>query len=95
MPATVVSSEALQVLNLGASGALLQGNLPLTENAEYRMQLVLEGHVADAVVKIRRVGELPAPGGGACYQMGVEFLDLSPEAQDVIQQLLAVNQARV
>ena len=36
--------ETLRVLNLGASGALVEGALPLPPNAEYRMQLVLESH---------------------------------------------------
>jgi hypothetical protein len=91
-PGAVVSTQTLQVLNLGASGALVETVCPLPENAEYRMQLVLEGHVSEATVKVRRVTELRAANGtGTRYRMGLEFLAITPEAEDEINRLVVTS----
>ena len=91
---TVASMETLQLVNLGASGALVESALPLPPNAEFRMQLVLDGHVSETTVKIRRVFETRREDGALRYHIGLEFLVLSPEAEQVIQQLVAVHQAQ-
>jgi hypothetical protein len=95
MSASLLSTETLQVVNLGVSGALVDGELPLSVNAEYPMQLVLESHVSEVTVKIRRVAAIPADGGSCRYRIGVEFLTLSPEAEDVITQIVMASQAQV
>lgn len=86
--AALTATETLRVLNLGASGALVEGGLPLSPNAEYRMQLVLQDHVSDVTVKVRRVARSRLETGGMSYRMGLEFLALSPEAEDVINQVV-------
>jgi hypothetical protein len=92
MRGAVVSSQTLQVVNLGASGALVEATCPLAENAEYRMQLVLERHVSEATVKVRRVVELrTADGIGRRYLMGLEFLAISPEAEDEINRIVVAS----
>ena len=97
MPASLLSTESLQVLNLGTSGALVESPLPLPPNAEYRMQLVLESHVADVTVKVRRVTAVARDSGHVRYRIGLEFLAMSPEAEDVINQIVmvATNEAQV
>ena len=92
MAATVVSTEALRVLNIGASGALVDAELPLPLNAEYRMQLVVASNVIDATVKVRRVLEQRRHSEPARYLIGLEFLELSNDAQDVINRLVAMAQ---
>jgi hypothetical protein len=84
----------LHIVNLGASGALVDSPLPLPPNAEFTMQFVLEGHVSDATVKIRRVIETRREDGAVRYRIGLEFLALSAEAEQMIQQLVTVNQAQ-
>lgn len=93
--ASVLSTQTLRVLNLGASGALVEGALPLPPNAEYRMQLVLEGHVTETTVKIRRVAEVGREGGALRYQIGLEFLSMPAEAQEVIEQIVKASEARI
>ena len=86
-----MSTEQLHVVNLGARGALVEAALPLPINAEYRMQLVLEGDVTQATVKIRRVvvvGDTRPPR----YHIGLEFLSMSSDAEEMIQRLLAPPQ---
>src|SRR5688500_1881331 len=94
MSASLLSNETLRVLNLGASGALVEGALPLPPNAEYRMQLVLESHVSEATVKVRRVTEIGRESGTPPrYRIGLEFLTISSEAEDVIDRIVLANQA--
>ena len=93
LSASLLSTETLRVLNLGASGALVEGALPLPPNAEYRMQLVLETHVSEATVKIRRVTEIGRESGSLRYRIGLEFLALSSEAEEAITRIVVANQA--
>ena len=95
MSASLLSSETLRVLNLGASGALVEAALPLPPNAEYRMQLVLDTHVSEATVKIRRVAEFRRDTGPARYRIGLEFMEVTPEAIDVINRIVMESQAQV
>jgi len=84
--------ETLHLVNLGTNGALVESALPLPPNAEFTMQLVLDGHVSEATVKIRRVVEIRREDGALRYRIGLEFLVLSAEAEQVIHQFVAVNQ---
>ncbi|MGH9370363.1 MAG: PilZ domain-containing protein [Vicinamibacterales bacterium] len=95
MSASVLSTETLRVLNVGLSGALVEGAMPLPANAEYRMQLVLESHVSEVTVKVRRVAAVPGDRGSMRYQIGLEFLALSPEGEEAISQIVLANQAQV
>ena len=88
----VVSTEVLKVVNIGASGALIESDLPLPLNGEYRMQLVVASTVIDAVAKVRRVADRRRSLDGARYSIGVEFLDLSLEAQDAIERTVTLAQ---
>jgi c-di-GMP-binding flagellar brake protein YcgR len=89
MPGAVVSTETLQVVNLGASGALVESVSPLPEFAEYEVQLVLERHVSEATVKVRRVVPVRSQTGEATkYQIGLEFLSITAEAEEEINRLI-------
>ena len=89
MPGSVVSTQTLHVLNLGVSGALVEAGCALPEYAEYRVQLVLEQHVSEATVKVRRVVEVRTrPGETPRYQIGLEFLSVTDEAADEINRLI-------
>ena len=92
MAGSVASMETLHLVNLGTNGALVESALPLPPNAEFTMQLVLDGHVSEATVKIRRVIEIRREDGALRYRIGLEFLALSAEAEQVIHQFVAVNQ---
>jgi hypothetical protein len=89
MPGAVVSTQTLHVVNLGVSGALVEAGCALPEYAEYQVQLVLERHVSEATVKVRRVVEVrPRAGEAPRYQIGLEFLSISPDAEDEINRLI-------
>jgi hypothetical protein len=89
MPGSVVTTQTLHVLNLGVSGALVEAGCALPEYAEYQVQLVLDQHVSEATVKVRRVVEVrPRPGEPSRYQIGLEFLSVTDEAADEINRLI-------
>ena len=89
LPGAVVSTQTLQVVNLGANGALVEAGCPMPENAEYRMQLVLEGVVSEATVKVRRVVAVrQGPGVPPLYRIGLEFLSLLPDTEDEINRIV-------
>ena len=92
MPGSLVSTQTLHVLNLGVSGLLVEAGCALPEYAEYQVQLVLEQHVSEATVKVRRVLEVRSqPGEPPRYQIGLEFLSITSEAEDEINRLLVTN----
>lgn len=94
MPGSVVSTQTLHVLNLGVSGALVEAGCALPEYAEYKVQLVLEQYVSEATVKVRRVIEVrPRPGESPRYQIGLEFLSITAEAEDEINRLIVASLA--
>lgn len=96
MSASVVSTETLQVLNLGLSGVLVESPLPLPPNAEYRMQLVLEAHVSEVTVKVRRVSSsVTLDSGPPRYRIGLEFIAMTPEAEEAVSQFVLANGAHV
>lgn len=95
LSASLLSTEAFKVLNLGVSGALVESGLPLGVNAEYRMQLLLDGYVSPIDVKVRRVCALEHAGARPRYHIGLEFLSVPAEAADVIAQLVGTSQAQV
>jgi hypothetical protein len=92
MPACMVSTQTLQILNLGVSGALVEAGCVLPEYAEYQVHLVLDQHVSEATVKVRRVVEIRSrPGESPRYQIGLEFLSITAEAEDEINRLIVTG----
>ena len=57
------------------------------------MQLVLENHVSEATVKIRRVTEIAGDSGSLHYRIGLEFLAISREAEEVITRIVSASEA--
>ena len=89
MPGALASTETLHVVNVGLSGALVESAWPLPEFAEYQVQLVRERHVSEATVKVRRVVAVRRQAGEATkYQIGLEFLSITAEAEDEINRLI-------
>lgn len=92
IPGLLVSTQTLQFLNIGINGALVEAACALPEYAEYEVQLVLGQHVSEATVKVRRVLEVrPGPGELPRYQIGLEFLSITAEAEDEINRLIVTN----
>lgn len=95
MPASLQATDSLRVVNLGVAGALVEGPVPLTENAEYRMQLVLPGHVAEVLARVRRIAVVRPSPGVVAYRIGLEFLGVSADGREFIGDFVAAAGARL
>lgn len=91
--ASVLATERLLMVNVGLSGVLVEAPFPLAPNAEFWMQLVLPSHVSEAMVKVRRVAPVDGGAGAHRYQIGLEFLSLTAEAQEAIGRIVSVGGA--
>jgi c-di-GMP-binding flagellar brake protein YcgR len=56
---------------------------------------VLESHVSEVTVKVRRITALTRDAAVMRYRIGLEFLAISPDAEDAINQIVMANQAQV
>ena len=73
---------AVQVLDIGVGGALLQSNRPINVGTRGSLRLNVGGTPFTADLEVRRLSTgSPATG----YQIGTIFVDISPEDRDVIE----------
>jgi hypothetical protein len=93
LTASLLSTETLRVLNLGPTGALVEGAVALQANAEYAMRLILESHISEVQVRVRRITEVGQDPATMRYLIGLEFLRLSREAEETIGQLIVLERA--
>jgi hypothetical protein len=91
LSASLFATETLRVMNLGISGALVEATRPLQADADYPMRFVIDSHVSDVTVRIRRVTEVSRDTATAMYLIGLEFLSLSDEAKESIGRLVATS----
>jgi len=91
LSASLFATETLRVMNLGVSGALVEATRPLQADADYPMRFVIDSHVSDVTVRIRRVTEISRDTAAAMYLIGLEFLSLSDEARESIGRLVATS----
>jgi hypothetical protein len=90
LSASLSSTETLRIVNLGVRGALVEAPLPLETDAQYAMRFVLDSHVSDVRVRVRRVTEIQRDSHRVRYLIGLEFLRLSTEAEESIGRLVAL-----
>ena len=88
-PVALTTSETLRVLDLGTHGALVESAVPLSANGEYRMKLMLPGHVADVLTKVRRVEPAADAAAPMHYRIGLEFFGLSTETEETLAGFIA------
>jgi hypothetical protein len=91
LPGSLFATETLRVINLGISGALVEAARPLQADADYPMRFVIDSHVSDVTVRIRRVTEISRDTATAMYLIGLEFLTLSDEARESISRFVAAS----
>jgi len=77
-----------QILDIGLGGMRVYGNKPLRLGKEMDIKLFLpNGKIIDVRVRIAWVNALP-PGSEAPYDIGYEFIELSPETHQEIKSML-------
>jgi hypothetical protein len=80
---SVDTSISLKLRNLGRGGALLESPLPLERDSVHRVTAVAAGVPYQVQMRVRHA--LPAAThAGSRYLIGVEFLQMSPDLEEII-----------
>ena len=73
---------SVQVLDISAAGALLQSNQSAKVGGRGRLRMTMAGQPFSADVDVRRVS---LGVGNVGHRIGVMFVDISPESQQMIE----------
>lgn len=77
-----------EILDIGLGGMRVYGNRPLRIGKEMDIKLILPNEkILDARARIAWVNTLP-PGSKALYDIGYEFIKLSPETHKALKSAL-------
>ena len=73
---------SVRLLDISATGVLVQSSQAAKEGSRGRLRLDLAGHPFAAEIEVRRI----APGvGGQGYKIGARFVDLTDEQRHIIE----------
>jgi hypothetical protein len=75
-------SLSVRFLDISVGGVLVESSQPAKQGGRGRLRLDLGGRPFSAEVEVRRVATAP---GGAGYKIGAQFVDLSAELRQVIE----------
>lgn len=81
---SIDTTSAMQVLDLGRGGALLETSLPLAAESVHWVTALADGQPHLVQIRVRHSTAAPAAAGRMKYRVGVEFLKLSPGVEEVI-----------
>jgi PilZ domain-containing protein len=81
---SVDTSISLKLRNLGRGGALLESPLPLEQDSIHRVTAVASGVPYQVQMRVRHAMPAATHAGGSRYLIGVEFLQLSPDLEEII-----------
>lgn len=79
---SIDTTAAMQVINLGRGGALLETTLPLPAESVHWVTALADGQPHLLQIRVRH--SAAAPGNRSRYRVGVEFLKLSPGVEEAI-----------
>jgi PilZ domain len=81
---SVDTSISLKLRNLGRAGALLESPLPLKQDSVHRVTAVAAGVPYQVQMRVRHTLPAATHAAGSRYLIGVEFLQLSPDLEEII-----------
>lgn len=85
--ASVPVAQQVRVLDISATGVLLQAARPLRIGVTGALRFSLGGQPFAADVQVSRVTTDDPPSAG--YRIGVKFLSVSPEHRQIIERFIA------
>ena len=86
-----VEEKVSPTYNLGLGGVRIYSNRYLKKGKQLKIELCFpKGNSITAAVRVVWIKVLP-PGSGAAFDLGLEFLDLPPEAIDELKRELESN----
>lgn len=75
LPGTLATERRVQILNLSASGALIETPTPFQPETEFNIVLESDRHLATLRARVRHVRPTHFDDG---YLVGLEFLEVGP-----------------
>ena len=83
----VHSAESVRVLDLSATGVLLQAQDAVTVRSKALLRLSVGGSPFAAEVEVMRVGPASFPGEG--YRIAAQFLAITPNHRQLIERFIS------
>lgn len=83
----VHSAQSVRVLDLSASGVLLQAQDAIGVHSKALLRLSVGGSPLAAEVEVTRVGPAPQPSDG--YRIAAQFLAITPNHRQLIERFIS------
>jgi hypothetical protein len=83
----VYSVESVRVLDLSATGVLLQSRESVDVNSRGTLRLSVAGDPFAAEVAVMRVAAAPKPADG--FRVAAQFLDVTPKHRQLIERFIS------
>jgi len=83
----VHSAQSVRILDLSASGVLLQAQDAVGVHAKALLRLSVGGSPFAAEVEVMRVGPAPQPSEG--YRIAAQFLEITPNHRQLIERFIS------
>ena len=80
--------QRVVIRNIGPGGALLEARLPPALRSLRSAQIALGESGAEVIVSVRHVSPMTTSTDEDCFLLGVEFINVSPEARTGIDRLM-------
>jgi hypothetical protein len=83
----VHSAESVRILDLSATGVLMQAQDAVGVHSKALLRLSVSGSPFAAEVEVIRVGPAPLPGDG--YRIAAQFLAITPNHRQLIERFIS------
>jgi len=83
----VYSVESVRVLDLNATGVLLEAQEPIEPSSRGTLRLSVSGASFVAEVEVLRVAVAPAPADG--FRVAAQFLAITPKHRQLIERFIS------
>ena len=83
----VHSAESVRILDLSATGVLLQAQDSVNVRSKALLRLSVGGSPFAAEVEVTRIGPAPQPGDG--YRIAAQFLAITPNHRQLIERFIS------
>ena len=83
----VHSAESVRILDLSATGVLLQAQDEVALHSKALLRVSVGGSPLAAEIEVMRVGPAPHPGDG--YRIAAQFLAITPKHRQLIERFIS------
>jgi hypothetical protein len=83
----VHSAESVRILDMSATGVLLQARAAVGVHLKALLRLSVGGSPFAAEVEVKRVGPAPLPSDG--YRIAAQFLAITPKHRQLIERFIS------